>query len=322
LVAGFPKITVAESSMSATEEYIIRTSDVTTLIAICFPGQLEGLPGGTHRYYLPGYPLICRSVSFEPHTGEIPGDPFDADGGASASTYDAYTRATLNYDSGDDGTGEDGQETPPGSQTEVAGHSITVGGSAITISPDKVTIATDDDGTLEAANTPDADGNLRADAAAMARQEVRNDLSPLVKIVPDLEHTLKVGGKQNPNWAGMVDALGKVNRTTTGDVMDHFSPAKISTVLFMGYSAQKKYISRFDENGELKGKTEEWDIDFRFKQRYVTESGVVRGWNHVWNGTLQKWVVALRAAIKRDGSVDTTKGKPLYEKADFNDFLD
>jgi len=331
LLAGFPKISITEEGTRVTEEWCIQSSDVTKFFNIAFPGELRGTGGYGYRYLLAGdkvqkNPLACRSATLEPFTGELPGDPFDADTSAGSNTYDSYYRATLEYSTADTGEGED-PNTPPGSQTELQGHSITVGGVALTIPAEKVTIAEDDDGTFEtsAEREQDDDGNIAADPQAQ-RDEVRNDLNPLVKIIPDLEHTLKMANKGFPNWAAMIDGLGKLNNTDTGDMMEHFrvskdEKAQKGTVLFMGFSAGKKYVTTFDSEGTQKDRALYWDIDFRFKQRHIKESSVVRGWNHVWNSALQKWVIALRAATRADGTVDASKGKPLYEKTDFNAFL-
>lgn len=309
LVEGYPKITVSTDSQTAQEQVVIRASDLEKFWAESFPGDetVAGyLKSGLARA-MPNTNWLTRQITAEPFTGNLPGDPFNADPDAPVGTYDTLYRVTIDY-----GIKPESQTDEPPSPPETVtwtGQTTMAGAQALTVNPTKLVILKQDVNTDSSVLDQDSNGDIAAADADV--ETLRDPLAPLTKLVPTVEHTLRISDMPEPTaayWTNILNSLGKVNSGSSvdGTNKDYFFGARKHTVLFLGFSATKKYRAAASSSVLVY-----YDIELRFSQKHISEGGKYYGWNHTWNSESQKWVVPLR-------TVSAQKKKPLYESANFD----
>jgi len=278
LMEGYPKISGEDGKTSATEKYLIRAADVAPFYAESLPPPaiVLGNPTLPARRRMPGSSvLITKTLSFEPQTGTLPGDPFGADSGAPDKTYDPLYVVTIGYETSPN---DQNNEQDPNDPETFLEHSVSVGGEFLNIPPTKTTTTSGALGYTE--------GTKLAN---------RDQQHPLLKMIPLIEHQLKWKFCLAPNWPRIMEMLGKVNdRDET-----LFLGAKEETVCFMGVSGNRVYSW---DGASLA--VAPWSLDFRFSQHQVHEDGHYYGWNHAYIPQYGEWRRLYRAG-----------GKPLYEKA-------
>lgn len=279
LLEGYPKVTADESKASASERYLIRAADVNAFLQESIPAPVVYL-GSVYwpeRRRMPGASiLVTRSLSFEPHTGALPMDPFDADSGAPTGTYDSLCAVTIQYETMQN---ESEQEQDPNDPETFLEHSVTTGGEFMSWPP---------------ANTKKQDAEAgQTGGAAVANKD---PISPVVKTIPTIEHTLKWKNCLSPNWERIISYLGHVSSEDMPLLFDAIE----ETVLFMGVSGSQSYLW----DGATSG-VQPWTLDFRFSHKQIDENGAIYGWNHVYSPSDGGWRKLYRA-----------DGQPLFLSAD------
>lgn len=272
VLEGYPTITGDEGKASATEKYIIRASDVEAFYTESLPAPVVYL-GSVYwppRRKMPGAPiLITRTITFAPHNGTMPGDPFDVDSGNAAS-YDQFYDVTIQYETLEN---ESDQEQDPNDPETFLEHSVTAAGEFMSWPPTKT-------------QTSPGDVTATPGAGSAPNEDI---MTPIVKTVPTLEHILKWKNCLAPNWTRIIGLLGHVSDRTE----PLFFNAKRETVLFMGVSGTQSYLW----NGASVG-VQPWTLDFRFSCKAITEGGSVYGWNHVYSPKHGEW----RRLYRADGT--------------------
>lgn len=343
LLPGYPKFTITSEGETATEQYVIKATDVYKCWQACMPGPiyiLDYSPTGLARN-MPNTRWITDSVQFEPFTGELPGDPFEADTDAPSGTYDSLYKVTIEYRSLQISTREpdEGDQPTPDEPEETVGQTISVGGQVLTYSGKKMRLANTDNS--QGALTPTTDGFVLItddeNDMIFGSHIIRDLTQPITRMVPTLEHTLKLTNREKKKvaWLAMINALGKVNKkssTTSRKFfgMDAFD-APEGTVMFMGFSATKKYVTYVsDASLGINGTSTKvlYDIELRFSQRHVHDGNVVHGWNEVWEPEKQRWSFVVRELTDADkayllaANTDPSLFKKLlHETADFDSFI-
>jgi len=278
LMEGYPKIQGDDEKTSATEKYVIRAGDVEAfyLESLPPPAVVLGNPILPARRKMPGSTvLITKTLSFEPLTGTLPGDPFDADAGAPAKTYDPLYVVTIGYETS---SNDENNEQDPNDPETFLEHSITIGGEFLNIPPTKTTTASGAVGYTQGAKLPNRDAQ-----------------HPIIKTIPTLEHQLKWKFCLSPNWARIIEYLGKISDRDE----PLFLGAKKECVMFMGVSGNRVY----SWNGR-RLTVAPWNLDFRFTHRQIHEDGHYYGFNHVYSPQYGEWRRLFRAG-----------GLPLHETA-------
>jgi hypothetical protein len=256
LLQGYPTLDVADDGKASAEEsYLIRATDLETFLNEVSPtpstdaDNTRRIPGtlrltGTTT-------LVLKSLHFEPHSGEKPGDPFGADPNAPAETYDDTYRVDLKYETAPD-SGEEGGD-PEDPQTFLD-ESLAVVTEMLSIEPN---------------------GDTTAAGAALDRPHV-----PLIKIIPIAEVTLSWKKVVRPHFSNIFDGLGTVN----SNAYDWLFNAPPGTALFLGISGKREFVFKGARTA-----VKPWSLDFKFASRRIKEEGVTYGWNHIYNPKTHKW---------------------------------
>lgn len=294
LVQGYPKISGDENGTTATEKYLIASSNVAAFYLESLPPPILFLnffvlPA---RRRMPGTGfLITKRVDFEPHSGQLPGDPFLVDPDKPASYDDLYA-VTIQYETMQESDDDERDETDPRTFLE---HSINAGGEFLSIPSNKTTVDPKD--VENNAPTSDEDGNPLP--AAEEPNEDRN--MPILWQVPTLEHNLRWDFVLSPPWERIFKMMGTVN----SQAVDLFFDAPAETVMFMGVSGSQTYL--WDG---ASARVQPWKLDFKFSQRHIEENGFKYGWNHVYSPKKGQWVKVRRA-----------NGLPLYQSENHLDLF-
>lgn len=294
LMEGYPKIQGSGDKVTATEKYIIRSSDVNAFYVESIPAPLVFLGSVTwpNRRRMPGAAiLITKSVDFEPFNSTLPFDPFDgddedADDEAPDGTYDPFCAVSISYETVQNESGQDEQD--PNDPETFLEHSVTIGGEFLSIPNNKIELH--QGGTAGTAIVP-GQGT-----------PIKDRVAPIVKTIPLIEHQLKWKNCLRPFWSRIISYLGHINDrkyTFSGGGTSYELAARKHCMLFMGVSGQQSYLW----NGASIG-VQPWSLDFRFMHKEVTESGKVYGWRHIYVPEDGKWVQMTRA-----------NGEPLYQEA-------
>lgn len=310
LMEGYPKVTAERNDLKLTERYLIHTTDLLAFIKETFPPVTVDANGRLRRPNSRTYPgdatLFTKSLSAEPHTGELPSDPWRIHTGAPDNTFDFDTVVTIEY--GTDVTDDQSDET-------LFEHSINVGGEFFTLPPQKLETSDIDAIEIElpTQGTPDYTPN--------------KDLKlPISKVIPTIEHSFRYRFVKDPNWALYQEMLGCVNQNKhynpDWDLPDGYKPlvgiptAYRETVMFMGVSGTQRVV--WEDNAVV---TKPWDLDFKFSQKHHTgpppfwrvaafgddAEPSIYGWNHVYIPARQKWCY-----------LRTQEGNPIHRLADLN----
>lgn len=266
LVSG-PTFTANEDGASAREMYLMRGTDIEDFFVESLPPPLifGGLVVKLPRRALPGSSLFfTSSISFEPHTGETPGDPLEADAGAVVGTYDRDYLATIDYEL----TLADDDDEDPNDPETFLEHSVQAAGEFLNLPTSNLTSQnTDAEGGGDGAETPFRPSDV------------------VSKVVANLEHTLSWKHVINPDWRTIIRALGKVNNAA----LPIFFDAPDETVLFVGVSGRQEYLW----NGRS-SRVKPWSLDFKFHHKEIEDDGRIWSWQHAWQGTQQGWGKVLR----------------------------
>ncbi len=257
LVEGYPTFEHTLEGDTAVEQYVIRASDVRAFVAESTPP-----PYILGNYVFPTLPrrmpgtlfLFTKSLSFQPHSSTLPGDPLGADTGAPAGTYETDYLVTINYTTVKK---EDPDPTEPETFLE---HSISIGGENYQVSNTQVKV---DDG---------------ATAMALTDKEAPGLYVSVAMIV----HTYKWPQVLLPNWDLYVNMLGKVNAAA----QSVFNSAVAETILFESVSGSQNSVW----NG-ASASVQPWNLSFTFKQRVKVDAtaGNVT-WNHCFVPNRGKWL--------------------------------
>jgi hypothetical protein len=158
LMEGYPIINISTDGITATEKYLIHSSDVGRFML-----ESEGVVQRDLKWVstdlprtFPHFPLAVRtrSISFEPLSGEKPGDPFGAHESILGvapheDNYDPYYTATIEYSTPDvsDPEGPTTDQPVPEDPATYTTTQITVSGEVLTIGNDHlwITAHTTDD---------------------------------------------------------------------------------------------------------------------------------------------------------------------------------
>lgn len=303
LMEGYPKINVTDEKTTGTEKYLINASNVSSFVLESLPPPviLGNFYFRAPRRRMPGAGFLnTATLSFEPHTGEKPGDPFYTDLGLSSDahdeTYDPLYMVTIQYETGKDAEDDERDEDDPETFLE---HSVSGGGEFLSI---------------PSQNTKVAEGDVETSVSQSDQVNNSDRQMPMLKTIPTIEHTLKWEYVINPNWDQIFLSLGHVNDRELSWLFN--SPAE--TCLFMGVSGNQTYTW----DGATT-RIQPWTLDFKFSQRYISEvvtgdAGQVAetyGWNHAYSPRLGKWVYVYRASTDDNGQ------KKLYDEVDFRDMF-
>lgn len=270
LMEGFPKLTFLEDGMSATEEYLIRTTDLQLFAIESFPpaAQFGDLLLKAPNRQMPGvFGLLTKEVSAEPFPGDRPMDPFFVADDSNPPTFAPLTKVTIAYEVKANSAESD--ETDPESFLV---HSITAGGEYLTIPPDTVQSKDkaapadrDGDGHPDTSNPDGSPIEIKDEPAA----DLKKLNVPITKIVPTIEHSLEWSKCPVPPWGHLRYAMGKVN----SDQIPLFFNAPAETVLFLGFSAKQEWT--WDGR-------KPWTLSMKFSERAIVEKGYRMTWNHFW----------------------------------------
>ncbi len=225
LLDGFPTGNFADEDAGVTEEYLLQASDFEAFLTESFPPPvvIVGTLFYPRRRPLPGFPvLVTHRVNCVPWDKGKPADPFGADSGAAAGTYDQFLRVTVEYGP----TQENDQERDPTDPLTFLEISANVSGEFLTTMPRGIAVWQEDNG------------------------KVTFD-TPHTIVVPTTEWTIR--WTQVP-WdffndtliARLRSKLGKVNQGAMTTL--HDAPAE--TILFIGYSRQQQFTWREDNAGQ------------------------------------------------------------------------
>lgn len=309
LLEGYPRFSGSYSGTKATEQIIVASKEIGMLIREFFPPPVVDSNGivefeGDRRYLPRHRAFLATSWSAEPFIGDLPDDPFFADTDATFETHGRIMKVTLNYEAHvqDRGEGSASSESVPnllGAFPETfVERRISSGGEFLSINPSKTKVSTGSVGDNQQQGTPEAN---------------QDKLQPVVKVIPNIDISLRWSYNPDPDWDLMTSALGSINDSKEQFLFN----LPVETVLFIGFEARPNYAWMGDELGrgdpDYYGDTrfELWDIDYKLVGRHIRDfdaGGVLKsyGWNHVWSPNKQEWVRVKRG----DGASN------LYNQAD------
>lgn len=305
LLEGYPKIDHSDEGTSAEEQYLIHAQNLRAFIYESMPPAVAigGFISRPPRRRMPGTGFLATvSVAAEPHSGQLPADPFGADTGAPDNTYDPLLRVTIKYETMQEEEDEDQGTGDPETFLE---HSISAGAQMLTIPPRKLKFLEISPGDLQ----PD---EIEEYNAQLAEFKQNKDMQlALVHTIPTIEHQLKWKLVRYPPWKTIFRTLGRCNNQS----IKLFFDAHVETVLFMGISGSRRYLWDGEQT-----RISYWELDYKFSQRYIytgtignesdadDPAGKHAGWNHVFAPDKRKWV-----RVIFDDS-----GTTIHERADFN----
>jgi len=310
LMEGFPKGTVTDEGETATEEYLIKATNLLAFLYESKPPPIFPYLGRSYlpaRRKMPGAPwLVTKSISFEPFPSGKPCDPFSAHvatfSGSSKSHTQTFTdlvKVTIQYETKKEGG--DQNDPDSGKPETILEHSMTAGAQFLSIPPAKTKTQNKDvDGKGKYPNAAGTDFANNQDPPR-DNASIRGGIT---WVIPTVEHTLKFPLVRNPPWETLFSTLGKVN----DEEIEEFFYAKQETVLFMGFSGSQKYL--WDG---ASARVQPWSLDLQFSQRYVNRGGTPAveaapaqdgqpavvavparpsrtfGWNHIYNDISGDW---------------------------------
>jgi len=290
LMEGYPEFRIEEDGAKATEKYVMLSSNFQAFYQISLPGSesIAGFVNRLERRRLPGNDkFLTKEIRGKPFVGDKPGDPYGIFTSLPSATHDSHYLVTIEYDT----LREEGDETDPVTFLE---HSVSASAEFLSISPKK----TDYANRLPGEPLP----------SQAALTENRNQLQPIIKVIPQMQHSFSWRFVIQPNWQSIMDNLGKVNAEAddTGTISAKdgmFFGAEAETVMFMGVTGSQKNV--FEATGRV---LKPWELAYLFLMKRVVEDGNVYGWNHVWDPEAAAWVTLVRAG-----------GQMMHETTDFAD---
>jgi len=275
------KGTVSEEDASMTETYVLKAEDLDDFLTETFPAPTLYLNGLLYpaKRKAPGTTLQTTTVSYESLTGK-PIDPWNADTGAPAGTYDDDIRITVEYET-----------SPTNDQDPDPNNPLTF-----------LEISANASGSFLAVEARFADWQpppFPTGGAAVPVTEI-----DVPQTLTETETEWSVRWSQIP-W-GFIDAtlLGRL-RTKLGTVnnapMTLFHAAPTETVLFLGYSYRQQFTWRPGNAGQPP-----IELELKFLERnFTTNFGERVTHNHLYRPGF---------GYQRM----TVNGRPLYLQSDLD----
>lgn len=291
---GSPTLKINDEGANASETYLMAVDDVLPFLTEAMPppfvlGQRVIIPP---RRTMPGSPaLVTKSIECSGNNDRLPWDPF----GRFSSSVEAadLARVKIEYETSPYST-DDGSEPDPEDPITFLEHSFDFGGEFLVVPPtnmkavDGTTPGDDDDYPYDDNDITQGDDTEEPGDAIQVDPEVRDPMIKAIKVLPTINHSFRWPLALNPNFANILNALGKTNDRASAIMFG----AERHTILFMGVSGKRKFLW---QNGRTS--ITPYDLTFKFACKRGTQkiNGVdfLIGWNHVYRPELGRFQIVL-----------------------------